>query len=625
MHTSIIKSQQPTKYYQLTIVAILAVVIVPLLLAISWGTHFAHDVYETLQATRNLLWATNLLFIEPAPFALIMSVTGWSMVGLAYLMIGWVWKRPFPAAISTLLLSFNPFIIILLGSETSWMLALFWLTIALGLMHRWVFLLLVSPGLILLLWVGWPLNEADLGAIGWTIFLFLTTLGLDWLIAKLAARDKIRLSYQQTSLIILSLAFLVLGVWQIRNITNLYQKRPLSQWKLEQEIADWLKANTEEDTSMLVPVKISYLAQRPLVPSPIVGKQTTASSLLEALQVAPPDYLMGNNNLIWKNLEENAWFRLVYEPVQTFLAPHDPTAPYTIWAYRPAKFGQDERVSLNVRAPDRLWILGYEMMPNVVQAGESIEMILYLRTLEATVVPLTSFTAIIRLVSPIDNTTITEWQIELPQTISVDKWRPDHQIGEQFSLPLPAVLEPGGYLLNLSLIGADQDELWPFSRDNDVNALDRIPLEFVAVPQNNNLADSIPFSITFANSIQLNGFNANEPQPGSDLNITLHWQADEPSPENYVVFVHLLDENGQLITNHDGAPGNGRFPTTTWHPGIIIQDNHTLSLPPNMSSGTYQIKVGLYHPETGERLPPINSTEEALLEKAIPIMQFQIP
>ncbi len=630
MQPSIINNQQPSKYALLTMAAILAIVIAPLLLALSWGPHFAHDVYETLQAVRNLLGVTDPLFIVPAPIALIVSAAGWSVVGIAYLMIGWQWKRPFSTAISTVLLSFNPFIIITLGSQISWILALFWLAVALGLMHRWLLSIFVFLGLILLLWVAWPSNGTAVWALGWTLFLFLAVIGAEWVVARLAARDEIeiRLGYQRTSAIILSIVFLGVGIWQIINITSLYQTRPFSQWQLEQEIADWLQAETNENTILLAPAKIGYLAQRLTVSSLAVSEQATASALIEVLQLNPPDYLVGSNNMIWKNMEENLWFRLAYEPIQTFHDHHNSTAPYTIWAYRPPKFGQDKRVSVNVRVPDRLRLLGYEMTPTVVQSGESVEMTFYLQTLAATAVSLTPFAAIIRLVSPVDNATITEWQIDLPQTISVANWQPGQRIVEQFSLPIPENMEPGGYLLNLSLTGTvtEEEGLWPFSRDNDIKPLDRIPLGSIAVPKDDSLTGSEPLAITFANSIQLNGFSTNEPQSGENLDVTLFWQADEPTVENYVVFVHLLDENGQLMTNHDGVPGNGRFPTTTWQSGIIIQDNHTLPLPPNMPPGTYRIKVGLYQPETGDRLPLTNSTdEEALHEKALTLMQFQIP
>ena len=184
-----------------------AVVIVPLLLTLSWGTQFADDVYEMLPVV-------DLFFIEQTSFALVVSAIGWSVIGIAFLMIGRAVKRPFAAAISALLISFNPFIIITLGSETSWVLASIWLVMAFGFMRRWIFMMLAFFGFLLILLLAWPPNEADLLAAGWTSLIFLAGIGFDWLITTLATRNYLRLGYQQTSRIILVGVFIMLGIWQ---------------------------------------------------------------------------------------------------------------------------------------------------------------------------------------------------------------------------------------------------------------------------------------------------------------------------------------------------------------------------------------------------------------------------
>ena len=64
----------------------------------------------------------------------------------------------------------------------------------------------------------------------------------------------------------------------------------------------------------------------------------------------------------------------------------------------------------------------------------------------------------------------------------------------------------------------------------------------------------------------------------------------------------MLNSDGQLVANHDGFPGNGRFPTSAWLPGITIPDTHTIALPPDLPAGEYLLKAGLYAPDTGQRL-----------------------
>ncbi|RMF04729.1 MAG: hypothetical protein D6768_02525, partial [Chloroflexi bacterium] len=72
---------------------------------------------------------------------------------------------------------------------------------------------------------------------------------------------------------------------------------------------------------------------------------------------------------------------------------------------------------------------------------------------------------------------------------------------------------------------------------------------------------------------------------------------------DYTVFVHLLDENDQMVAGSDSQPLNGRYPTTIWQADETIPDTHTLPLPQNLPPGTYRLALGLYHQPSGQRLP----------------------
>jgi hypothetical protein len=89
---------------------------------------------------------------------------------------------------------------------------------------------------------------------------------------------------------------------------------------------------------------------------------------------------------------------------------------------------------------------------------------------------------------------------------------------------------------------------------------------------------------------------------GRWINVRLQWQASQPLATNYTVFIHLIDQNGRLVAQQDGQPTAGYAPTSSWGPGLIIDDRHALLLPPGLASGEYQLRIGLYDPATGERL-----------------------
>lgn len=88
---------------------------------------------------------------------------------------------------------------------------------------------------------------------------------------------------------------------------------------------------------------------------------------------------------------------------------------------------------------------------------------------------------------------------------------------------------------------------------------------------------------------------------GSELNVSLLWQALEETEANYTVFVHLLEKDGQLIAQHDGVPAHGTRPIDTWQVGERILDEHAILLPKEVEGSEATLVVGLYEPETGER------------------------
>jgi 4-amino-4-deoxy-L-arabinose transferase-like glycosyltransferase len=113
--------------------------------------------------------------------------------------------------------------------------------------------------------------------------------------------------------------------------------------------------------------------------------------------------------------------------------------------------------------------------------------------------------------------------------------------------------------------------------------------------------------IDFEGGISLVGYELapQDPEPGQDLSIVLHWQARSPVWGHYTAFVHLTDEDGKLLTQVDQPPLRGLYPTTQWRPGPTMPDRYWLSLPDDMASGRYRLVVGLYQTHTRETLPAI--------------------
>ncbi|MEZ4517211.1 MAG: hypothetical protein R3C44_10360 [Chloroflexota bacterium] len=52
-------------------------------------------------------------------------------------------------------------------------------------------------------------------------------------------------------------------------------------------------------------------------------------------------------------------------------------------------------------------------------------------------------------------------------------------------------------------------------------------------------------------------------------------------------------------------PHDNAYPTSRWLAGEVVIDTYGIVLPEDASLGDYPLEVGLYVPETGERLPVV--------------------
>lgn len=130
-------------------------------------------------------------------------------------------------------------------------------------------------------------------------------------------------------------------------------------------------------------------------------------------------------------------------------------------------------------------------------------------------------------------------------------------------------------------------------------------------------------------AIALIGYRIGGPvRTGSPLTVTLYWQALASPSGDYTVFVHLTDDSGQPITQHDGPPRYGRYPTGVWHRGDVIPDEHLLNVPAAVSGQRLHVVTGMYHPQTLERLPVVVPTDgedrEILPNRLIPVAEVSV-
>jgi hypothetical protein len=137
-----------------------------------------------------------------------------------------------------------------------------------------------------------------------------------------------------------------------------------------------------------------------------------------------------------------------------------------------------------------------------------------------------------------------------------------------------------------------------------------------------------PLRANFGNLVNLDGYSLDLTQvaPDRTVQLGLYWRPQAAQfPKPYKVFVQLRNEQNENVTQADHFIFEGFLTTTVLEQlkmqGEWLRDTADLALPENLPSGNYRLLVGLYDPNTLERVPiiPDASGENAVLLETISI------
>lgn len=101
------------------------------------------------------------------------------------------------------------------------------------------------------------------------------------------------------------------------------------------------------------------------------------------------------------------------------------------------------------------------------------------------------------------------------------------------------------------------------------------------------------------------------PKSGQAIEWGTSWFMEEmPTLPRLKMFLHVLNNNGEVVVGDDRESisfGNLNTGDLFWQISLI-------TLPQNLASGKYQVEVGLYNPDTGERLKLDDGSDHYMLE-----------
>jgi hypothetical protein len=128
--------------------------------------------------------------------------------------------------------------------------------------------------------------------------------------------------------------------------------------------------------------------------------------------------------------------------------------------------------------------------------------------------------------------------------------------------------------------------------------------------------------VTWANAVALRGVDWH--RLANTLHVNLHWEALQAIETDYKFFVHLLDEDGALVAQYDGMPGNWAHPTSTWGAGEWFHDQVPIDLR-DVPAGTHRLAIGWYSPNSGRRLAGFDASGSPLPQDSYLLGELQIP
>ncbi len=133
-----------------------------------------------------------------------------------------------------------------------------------------------------------------------------------------------------------------------------------------------------------------------------------------------------------------------------------------------------------------------------------------------------------------------------------------------------------------------------------------------------SLTPDYPLDTCFEPGMCLIGASYNDPhlQAGNSLRVNLFWQTRKPVGDDYVMFVHLLDKDGNAIAGKDEYPLSHGYRTYEWGTDETILTQTVIQLPADLPPGPYALEAGFYLPYEAKRVAAFDGAGNPIGDRA---------
>lgn len=267
---------------------------------------------------------------------------------------------------------------------------------------------------------------------------------------------------------------------------------------------------------------------------------------------------------------------------------------------------------------DKIMLVGYDLPTRRVRAGGSLPITVYWQKLSDTKENYFQsnqlLDAQLRRMGGVDRR---------PAQSHTACWDTDEVLADHYNVPVYAEAADGVYHLMIGVYQGWSERATYLRLVHEGRRVEMAnvtigPIKVGGPPPGSVVSSCSPqhrLDISLGEVIRLAGYDLTERQ--ESIQLRLYWQSIAQTEINYTVFVHLLNQKGEVVAQKDQPPLQGAYPTGLWNPGEIVPDDIVVPLPDTLPAEKYLLEVGLYNPISGERLTVSGSSTNAVRLSAL--------
>ena len=260
---------------------------------------------------------------------------------------------------------------------------------------------------------------------------------------------------------------------------------------------------------------------------------------------------------------------------------------------------RDAQYDSGVVLGGRVKLIGFDVDRRTVRPGESVSVTVYWQA----VVPIgENYRSVARVLDINKGHAVASSDHDNPGGRPVRTWWPTQYVADHHVLTLPASAPPVAYQLQVGLYREIDGKFERLLRPGVEGwQADHVPLTFVVVrPRDDEQVKHRRIEqtdIVFEEELRLRGYVL-ERLENDGLRLTLQWRADKKPTRDFSVFVHVIDQNGNVVHQIDAKPLQWTYPTVEWPAGQEVDDVYVIGSEVS-SSEDLSLAVGLYNAEAG--------------------------